>query len=157
MTFCNFSVFLKFRKITKLQKVTFAFWHTCTRVFAILRGQNGKVASWALRSTLALPNRPSRTFSHVSDVFAWSGSPKRTFGALGLFRAVQIAMRVRWADGRRDGELGSRDGLPYGGPGSHSQPRPLLKGPWPIHIPCAGLQAFPPTPIIPKHSYVAFP
>ena len=73
----------KFRKIKKLQKVTFAFWHTCTMYFAVLGGQNRKVASWALRSDLALPNRPSRTFSHVSDVFAWSGSPKRTFGALG--------------------------------------------------------------------------
>ena len=118
--------------------------HTCTRDIAVLRAQNRQSASWALWSTSALPNRPSRTFAYVYEGFGCSESPKRTFGALGLFRAVQIAMRVRWADGQTDGELGSRDGLPYGGPGSHSQPRPLLKGPWPIHIPCAGLQAFPP-------------
>ena len=33
------------RKIKKLQKITFAFWHTCTMYFAVLGGQNRKVAS----------------------------------------------------------------------------------------------------------------
>ena len=33
-----------FRKIKKLQKLTFAFWHTCTTFFGVLRGQNRKVA-----------------------------------------------------------------------------------------------------------------
>ena len=121
-------IFETFPKIKKLQKVTFAFLHTCTRYFAVLRGQNRKVASWALRSTLAFPNRPSRTFSHVSDVFAWSGSPKCTFGALGLFRAVPVAMRVSAADGRTDGELGSRDGLPYGRPREPLTAPPAAQG-----------------------------
>ena len=137
-------IFKNFSKKTKLQKHTFAFLHTCTRDIAVLRAQKRQSASWALWSTLALPNRPSRTFAYVYEGFGCSESPKCTFGALGLFRAVQIAMRFRWVGGQTDGELGSRDGLPYGGPGSHSQPRPPLKGPWPIHIPCAGLQAFPP-------------
>ena len=39
------TLFLIFRKIKKLQKVTFAFWHTCTTFFGVLRGQNRKVAS----------------------------------------------------------------------------------------------------------------
>ena len=98
----NVKIFEKFSKIKKLQKVAFAFWHTCTRVFAILRGPNRKVASWALRSTLALPNRPGRTFSHVSDVFAWSGSPKRAFGAFGAFWHPPISF------GRRGGPTANR-------------------------------------------------
>ena len=94
------TLFSFFEKIKMLQKVTFAFWHTCTTFFGVLRGQNRKVASFAFWSTLALPNRPSRTFSYVYDVFACSESPKSTFGALGLFGAVRIATGVRWVGER---------------------------------------------------------
>ena len=45
-----------------------------------------------------------------------------TFCAFGLFNPVHFAMRVSAADERRNGELGSRDGLPWGGPGSHHGP-----------------------------------
>ncbi len=45
-----------------------------------------------------------------------------TFGAFGLFNPVHFAISVKSADGRRDGELGSRDGLPWGDPGSHHGP-----------------------------------
>ena len=121
--------------------------HTCTVYFAVLRAQKRQSASWALWSTLALPNRPSRTFAYVYEGFACCESPKRTFGALGLSRAVPVAMRVRWADERTDGELGSRDGLPYGGPGSHSQPRPPLKGPGQNISRVRVCKHSPPTPI----------
>ena len=57
--------------------------HTCTTFFGVLMGQNRKVASFAFWSTLALPNRPSRTFSYVYDVFACSESSKSTFCAFG--------------------------------------------------------------------------
>ena len=117
--------------------------HTCTRDIAVLRAQNRQSASWALWSTLALPNRPSRTFAYVYEGFGCSESPKCTFGALGLSRAVPVAMRVKSAGGQTDGELGSRDGLPYRQPGSHHSPA-RCSGPRPKHIPCAGLQAFPP-------------
>ena len=72
-----------FSKNKKLQKRNFAVLHTCTRVFAVLRAQNRQSASWALWSTLALPNRPSRTFAYVYEGFGCSESPKRTSGALG--------------------------------------------------------------------------
>ena len=81
--FCNFIII--FQKNKKLQKVTFALLHTCTTFSGVLRGQNRKVASFAFRSTLALPNRPSRIFSYVYDVFACSESSKSTFGALGAY------------------------------------------------------------------------
>ena len=38
------TLFFIFQKIKKSQKVTFAFWHTCTTFFGVLRGQNRKVA-----------------------------------------------------------------------------------------------------------------
>ena len=79
--------------------------------------------------------------------FGCCESPKCTFGAHGLFRAVQIAMRVAPADEQTDGELGSRDGLPYGGPGSHSQPRTLLKGPGQNISRVRVCKHSPPTPI----------
>ena len=72
-----------FRKIKKLQKVTFAFLHTCTRYLPVLGGPNRKSATFHTFRTLALPNRPSRTFAYVYDVFARSGSPKTTFLTLG--------------------------------------------------------------------------
>ena len=39
------TLFSFFPKNKKLQKVTFAFLHTCTTFFGVLRGQNRKVAS----------------------------------------------------------------------------------------------------------------
>ena len=75
--------FLTFRKIKKLQKVTFAFLHTCTAFMPDPGGPNRKSAKSCTFCTLALPNRPSRTFAYVYDVFARSGSPKSTFGAFG--------------------------------------------------------------------------
>ena len=95
-------IFWNFRKIKKIEKGTFAFWHTCTRYLAVLRGQNRKVAFGALRSTLALPNRPSRTFAYVSDVFGWSGSPKCTFGAFGRSGSATLPI------GRRGGPSTNR-------------------------------------------------
>ena len=81
-----FATFLFFEKMKiKLQKTTFALLHTCTAFFGVLRDQNRKVASFAFWSTLALPNRPSRTFSYVYDVFACSESSKSTFCALGAY------------------------------------------------------------------------
>ena len=82
---------------------------------------------------MALPNCPSRTFSYVYDVFACSESPKSTFGALGLFGAVRIAMGVRHHDGRTDGTLRPGTGWLRGGApaksyhvcGSASIPPPL--------------------------------
>ena len=71
--------FLTFRKIKKLQKVTFAFLHTCTAFMPDPGGPNRKSAKSCTFCTLALPNRPSRTFAYVYDVFARSGSPKSTF------------------------------------------------------------------------------
>ena len=93
---------------------------------------------------MALPNRPGRTFSHVSDVFAWSGSPKRTFGALGLSRAVPVAMRVSAADERRNGNWDPGTGSPTDGPGSRSQPRPPLKGAVANSYPVCGSASIPP-------------
>jgi hypothetical protein len=72
-----------FQKIKKLQKVTFAFWHTCTAFLLDLGGQNRKSAKSCTFCTLALPNRPSRTFAYVYDVFARSGRSKITFCAFG--------------------------------------------------------------------------
>ena len=68
-----------------MQKVTFAFSHTCTRYLPVLGGPNRKSATFHTFCTLALPNRPSRTFAYVYDVFARSGSPKTTFGAFGAY------------------------------------------------------------------------
>jgi hypothetical protein len=96
--FCNF-IFI-FSTNEKLQKVTFAFWHTCTTFFGVSSGRNRNVAFGALWSASALPNRPRRTFSYVYDVFACSESPKSTFGALGLSRAVPGAMGVKSLGGR---------------------------------------------------------
>ena len=126
---------MNFSKIEKLQKVTFALLHTCTTFFGVLRRQNRKVASWALWSTLALPNRPSRTFSYVYDVFACSESPKSTFGALGLFGAVRIAMGERSADERTDGTLRPGTGWLRGGAPAKS-----------YHV-CGSASIPPPTPI----------
>ena len=78
--------------------------------FAVLRGQNGKVAFGALWSTLALPNRPSRTFAYVYDAFGCPGSPKRTSGALGP------DLVERRSPGRR---TLNRGGPPRGGGVSH--------------------------------------
>ena len=66
-----------------LHKVTFVFLHTCTRYLPVLGGPNRKSATFHTFRTLALPNRPSRTFAYVYDVFARSGSPKTTSGAFG--------------------------------------------------------------------------
>ena len=76
-------IFLKFQKTKKLQKVTFAFLHTCTRKMGVWGGQNRKSASWATFRTLERPDRPSRTFSYVYGVFSRSGSPKSTFPTFG--------------------------------------------------------------------------
>ena len=84
--------FLKIRKIKKLQKVTFAFLHTCTAFLPVLGGPNRKSAKSCTFCTLALPNRPSRTFSYVYDVFARSGSPKSTFYAFGAKKVVMSIM-----------------------------------------------------------------
>ncbi len=71
--------------MTKLQKVTFAFLHTCTRYLPVLGGPNRKSANFHIFCTFALPNRPSRTFAYVYDVFARSGRSKITFGAFGAY------------------------------------------------------------------------
>jgi len=76
---------VKISKIKKLQKVTFAFLHTCTRYLPVLGGPNRKSATFHTFRTLALPNRPSRTFAYVYDVFARSGRSKTTFGAFGAY------------------------------------------------------------------------
>ena len=68
-----------FSKNEKLQKVTFALLHTCTAFMLDPGGPNRKSAKSCTFCTLALPNRPSRTFAYVYDVFARSGSPKLTF------------------------------------------------------------------------------
>ena len=75
--------FLNFRKMKKLQKVTFAFLHTCTTFLLDLGGPKRKSAKSCTFCTLARPNRPSRTFSYVYDVFGCSESPKSTLGAFG--------------------------------------------------------------------------
>ena len=75
--------FLTFRKNKKLQKVTFAFLHTCTAFMPVPGGPNRKSAKSCTFRTLALPTRPSRTFAYVYDVFARSGSPKSTFCTFG--------------------------------------------------------------------------
>ena len=75
--------FLNFRKMKKLQKVTFALLHTCPTYLPVLGGPNRKSAKSCTFRTLALPNRPSRTFAYVYDAFARSGSPKSTFCAFG--------------------------------------------------------------------------
>ena len=72
-------------KIKKLQKVIFAFWHTSTAFLLDLGGQNRKSATFCTFCTLALPNRPSRTFAYVYDVFARSGRSKITFCTLGAY------------------------------------------------------------------------
>ena len=74
---------LKFQKIKKMQKVTFAFRHTCTAFLLDLGAQNRKSAKSCTFCTLALPNRPSRTFAYVYDVFARSGRSEITFCAFG--------------------------------------------------------------------------
>ena len=81
-----------FQKIKKLQKVTFAFLHTCTAFLLDLGGQNRKSAKSCTFCTLALPNRPSRTFAYVYDVFARSGRSKITFCAFGAKNPVPIAI-----------------------------------------------------------------
>ena len=82
-------IFWNFRKIKKLQKVTFAFLHTCTRKSGVWRAPNRKSAPWATFRTLARPNRPSRTFWYAYNVFARSGSSKITFCTFGLSGAVR--------------------------------------------------------------------
>ena len=81
--------FLNFQKIKKLQKVTFAFLHTCTAFLLDLGGQNRKSAKSCTFCTLALPNRPSRTFAYVYDVFARSGRSKITFCAFGAKKLLR--------------------------------------------------------------------
>ena len=147
-------LFLVFQKIKEIQKVTFALLHTCTTFFGVLRGHNRKVASFAFWSTLALPNRPSRTFSYVYDVFACSESSESTFGALGLFGAVRIAMGERSADERTDGTLRPGTGWLRGGPpaksyhvcGSASIPPPP-----PPFLLIFGKCSRPETVFLPKH------
>ena len=75
-------IFPFFQKIKKLQKVTFAFWHTCTAFLLDLGGQNRKSAKSCTFCTLALPNRPSRTFAYVYDVLLDLGGPKSLFALL---------------------------------------------------------------------------
>ena len=72
-----------FQKNKTLQKVTFAFLHTCTAFSLDLGGQNRKSATFCTFCTLALPNRPSRTFAYVYDVFARSARSKITFCTFG--------------------------------------------------------------------------
>ena len=67
----------------KLQKVTFALLHTCTAFMLDPGGPKRKSVKSCTFYILALPNRPSRTFAYVYDVFARSGSPKTTSGAFG--------------------------------------------------------------------------
>ena len=95
--------FLKIQKIKKMQKVAFAFWHTCTVFLLDLGGQNRKSAKSCTFCTLALPNRPSRTFAYVYDVFARSGRSKITFCTFGTKKV---------------------EGRPIGRPGVQSTNRP---------------------------------
>ena len=111
--------FLNFQKTKKLQKVTFAFLHTCTRKSGVLGGPNRKSASWATFCTLARPNRPSRTFSYVYDVFARSGSSKITFRTFGAKKLVRSPIGRPWVQStnRPEGLLTVRKGG-----GFHSSP-----------------------------------
>ena len=124
----------KNRENEKLQKRTLAILHTCTKDFAVLRAQSRQSASWALWSTLALPNRPSRTFAYVYEGFGCSGSPKRTSGALGP------DFEKCWSPGRRT--LNRGGGPPGGGfPTLPLSSRTLLSlldrtAPQPIPIGC---------------------
>ena len=88
----------KFSKNKKLQKITFAFWHTCTAFLLDLRGQNRKSAKSCTFCTLALPNRPSRTFAYVYDVFARSGRSKITFCAFGAKMTLRPPLDAKGPD-----------------------------------------------------------
>ena len=142
-------------QIAKVQKVAlFALWrsriaqvallHTCTTFLLDLGGQNRKSATFCTFCTLALPNRPSRTFAYVYDVFARSGRSKIAFCTFGLFRAVHLAVRVRWAEGRTDRHLIPGTGCPMAGPAAPTDPPAAGGGRQSKHIPCGGPQAFPP-------------
>ena len=136
--------FLKFLKIKKLQKVTFAFLHTCTAFLPVLGGPNRKSAKSCTFCTLALPNRPSRTFSYVYDVFARSGMSRITFRAVGAKNPVRRAVRVRWADEQTETHLIPGTGSPMAGPGAPTDPPGTGGGRKSIYNPCGGPQAFPP-------------
>ena len=127
-----------------MQKVTFAFLHTCTAFLPVLGGPNRKSAKSCTFCTLALPNRPSRTFAYVYDVFARSGSPKITFCAFGAKNPVHRAVRVSAADERTDGHLIPGTGSPMAGPGAPTDPPAAGGGRKSIYNPCGGPQAFPP-------------
>ena len=101
--------FPKFQKMKKLQKVTFAFLHTCTAFMLDPGGPKRKSAKSCTFCTLALPNRPSRTFSYVYDVFARSGSPNSTFCAFG---AKSRWWEFEWAPRAPDGRRGLTDPTP---------------------------------------------
>ena len=75
--------FSKNKKVAKTH--TFAFLHTCTAFSLDLGGQNRKSATFCTFCTLALRNRPGRTFAYVYDVFARSGRSKITFCAFGAY------------------------------------------------------------------------
>ena len=93
---------VKIRKIKKLQKVTFAFLHTCTAFMLDPGGPNRKSAKSCTFCTLALPNRPSRTFSYVYDVFARSGRSKITFCIFGAKFCPSAPLGARGRRGLTD-------------------------------------------------------
>ena len=142
-----------FQKTKKLQKVTFAFLHTCTAFWLDLGGPNRKSAKSCTFCTLALPDRPSRTSAYVYDVFARSGSPEIAFCTFGLSGAVHLAVRVRWVDERTDRHLIPGTGCPMAGPAAPTDPPAAGGGRQSKHIPCGGPQAFPP-PLQYAYTYI---
>ena len=118
--------------------------HTCTVFLPVLGGPKRKSAKSCTFCTLSLPNRPSRTFSYVYDVFARSGSPKITFCTFGLSGAVHLAVRVKSADEQTETHLIPGTGSPMAGPGAPTDPPAAGGGRKSIYNPCGGPQAFPP-------------
>ena len=133
-----------FQKIKKLQKVTFALLHTCPTYLPVLGCPNRKSAKSCTFCTLALPNRPSRTFSYVYDVFARSGRSKTAFCAFGARNSVRRAVRVSAADERTETQVIPGTGSPMAGPGAPTDPPGTGGGRKSIYNPCGGPQAFPP-------------
>ena len=111
-------IFLEFTKMIFFKKLLFekVSIHRSTGRFWRSETANCVLSTFG---HLGAPKSTTRDFSHYTDVFGCSGRLEMTFGAFGLFNPVHLAMRVSPADGRRDGDLGSRDGLPWGGPGQN--------------------------------------
>ena len=100
--FCNFiSIFSKNKKVTKSHFRVLAYVYD---VFWCSEGPESQSCVLSALERSGAPKSPKPhffiRFISVIDVFACSGSPKSTFGALGLFGAVRIAMGVSAVGGR---------------------------------------------------------